>query len=113
MIKPSVNLIGHIILRLRSIKLHQKLESTIVILVIAKAYKEKHEKTKLHIKNLSYIICSKCNLSLTKENYFKDKWNKCGIKSQLVKNVKKIIKENKLFLKFVKLLKQEILIINI
>ncbi len=89
MIKPSVNLIGHIILRLRSIKLHQKLESTIVILVIAKAYKEKHEKTKLHIKNLSYIICSKCNLSLTKENYFKDKWNKITISKECQKNYKR------------------------
>ncbi len=35
--------------------------------------------TKLHIKKL--MICSKCNLSLTKENYFEDKWNKFGLKS--------------------------------
>ncbi len=34
-----------------------------------------------HIKNLSHKICSKCNLSLPKENYFEDKWNKCGLKS--------------------------------
>jgi uncharacterized CHY-type Zn-finger protein len=48
---------------------------------MAKVYREKHEKTKLHIKNLSIMICSKCNRSLTKENYFEDKWNKFGLKS--------------------------------
>jgi hypothetical protein len=42
-----------------------------------KTKKHKTEPEKL-IKNLSHKICSKCNLSLSKENYFEDK---CGLKS--------------------------------
>jgi hypothetical protein len=47
-----------------------------------------HIKTKKHknepekdFKNLSHKICSKCNLSLSKENFSEDKWNKYGLSS--------------------------------
>jgi hypothetical protein len=52
-----------------------------------------HIKTKRHrtepekdFKNLSHKICSKCNLSYSKENFFEDKWNQsyCKVCQKLI-----------------------------
>ncbi len=49
-------------------------------------------KTKLH------MICSKSNLSLTKENYFEEKLNKFGLKSYC-KGCQKIYKRERVICK--------------